>query len=204
MRMMEALSKIQQLNQAIVRTSDICACLKVNKSHASKLLSRLAATNQITRISWGLWGFADKIDLLMLPEYLTAPYPSYVSLQTALYQRGMISQIPEVIYAVSPHRTKVFNTPLATVSIHHIHPSFYFGFETIGKKQIKLATPEKALLDVLYLKPAKSKLFRALPEVELPKTFDVKKARLMINHLTQKKQQTRLQNAFSDFMSHAN
>ena len=108
MRMMEALSKIQQLNQAIVRTSDICACLKINKSHASKLLSRLAAAKQITHISWGLWGFADKIDLLMLPE------------------------------------------------------------------------------------------------VELPKTFDVKKARLMINQLTQKKQQTRLQNAFSDFMSHAN
>ena len=36
---------------------------------------------------------------------------------------------------------------------------------------VKIASPEKALLDALYLRPARSRLFRALPELELPRTF---------------------------------
>jgi hypothetical protein len=37
---------------------------------------------------------------------------------------------------------------------------------------VRLATPEKALLDTLYLAPARSRLFAHLPEVELPRHFD--------------------------------
>jgi hypothetical protein len=33
------------------------------------------------------------------------------------------------------------------------------------------------LLDVLYLGPARSRLFAALPEVELPRSFSLEKAR---------------------------
>lgn len=36
---------------------------------------------------------------------------------------------------------------------------------------VKLATPEKALLDVLYLSGQRGRLFGALPEVELPRRF---------------------------------
>lgn len=35
-----------------------------------------------------------------------------------------------------------------------------------------MATPEKALFDSLYLAPAKSGLFAALTEIELPKNFN--------------------------------
>lgn len=34
-----------------------------------------------------------------------------------------------------------------------------------------MATPEKALFDILYLMPAKSNLFRRLTEIELPENF---------------------------------
>lgn len=77
----------------------------------------------------------------------------------------MISQIPAITYAVSIGRTKRYETPLGVVSFHHVHPSFFFGFETIGKGMVKMATPEKALIDFLYLSPSKSRLFRALPEL---------------------------------------
>ena len=47
----------------------------------------------------------------------------------------------------------------------------------------KLATPEKALVDFLYLSPARSRLFAALPEVELPKAFRVGAAREWVRRI---------------------
>ena len=108
---------------------------------------------------------------------LTAPLPSYVSLQTALYRHGMIEQIPERIYAVSLARSRVFTTPLGTASIHHVAAGFFTGFETEGRDGLCIATPEKALVDLAYFGPARSRLFAALPELELPGRFNVNHAR---------------------------
>ena len=89
--------------------------------------------------------------------------PAYGSLQTALYLHGIISQIPEVIYLVSLSGTRRQTTPLAPFSIHHIQPSFFFGYTVKHKEQVRIALPEKALEDFLYFSPAKSYLFRDLP-----------------------------------------
>jgi hypothetical protein len=40
----------------------------------------------------------------------------------------------------------------------------------------KIATPEKALLDVLYLSATRARIFAALPELDLPRKFDRKAA----------------------------
>jgi hypothetical protein len=112
----------------------------------------------------------------MIPEYLTVPLPAYVSFQSALYLHGMISQIPQVIYVASLARTRRIHTAIATYSIHQIAPEFFGGFDTT-QKLIKMATPEKALLDVLYLGAAKSRLFARLPEVELPTRFKIRECR---------------------------
>ena len=42
---------------------------------------------------------------------------------------------------------------------------------------MRLATPEKALLDTLYLAPARSRLFASLPEIEMPRSFSQPVAR---------------------------
>jgi hypothetical protein len=95
----------------------------------------------------------------------------------------MISQIPSVLYAVSLARTKKHKTALGTVSIHHIDPSFFFGHQPAGKGPGKIATPEKALIDFLYLSPTRTCLFRALPELEIPAGFKVSEARKIIRRI---------------------
>ena len=50
-------------------------------------------------------------------------------------------------------------------------PAFFFGYEDAGRAGGRLTTPEKALVDSLYPTPARSRLFRALPELEWPKAF---------------------------------
>ena len=183
MRLVDVLTRLLEMNVAVFRTSDAAACLNIESAHASKLLARLSSAEHLVHLSRGLWAFKDRVEPLALPEYLTDPFPSYVSLQSALYYHDMISQISAITYAVSISRTKVFKTPLGVVSIHHVHPSFFFGFESIGKGIAKMATPEKALIDFLYLSPAKSNLFRALPEIEIPKSFTMKEAHKIISRI---------------------
>ena len=173
MQLGEIYAKIKLLNQPSFQTRDIVTLLNLTTTTASKALARLTKQGHLLQLRSGLWALPEKIKHFMLPEKLTAPFPSYVSLQSALYYHGMIEQIPEIIYAVSLARTKVFKTSLATVSVHHIPTAFYFGYINV-ENNIKIATPEKALLDFFYLHPAKSRLFAALPELELPKTFNYK------------------------------
>jgi len=154
MELTQILSHIKALKQPVFQTRDIVALLNQSTTTVSKALARLAAHNHLIRLNKGLWAMPEKIEPFMLPEYLTAPYPSYISLQTALHYHGIIEQIPENIYAVSIGRTNFFQTPIANISVHHLPPALYFGYETVGKNNIKMATSEKALFDFLYLQPA--------------------------------------------------
>lgn len=181
MKIIDALYSIKQLNHKIIQTKDVATYLGISTTYASKLLARLADAGHLIHLSRSLWAIADHIDPLMLPEYLTAPFPCYISLQTALYYHDMISQIPDVIYAVSLARTRRYQTPLATLSIHHVQPYFFFDFAV--ENAIKMAIPEKALIDILYLSPAKSQLFKSLPEISLPKKFKIKKAQEIIEKI---------------------
>jgi hypothetical protein len=102
----------------------------------------------------------------------------------------MISQMPAMTYAVSLARTRRFTTPLGTVSVHHVQPAFFFGFEDAGRSGGRLATPEKALIDFLYLSPARSSVFRALPELEWPKRFSIRTARAIVARIQPARRRT--------------
>ena len=180
MRLIDALGTLTAMHAPVFDTGDAAARLGVGAAHASTVLARLADARQVVRLRRGVWAFRDRVDPLALPEYLTSPFPSYVSLHSALYLHGMVEQVPAVTYAVSLARTRRFTTPLGTVSIHHVDPGFFFGFENAGASGGRLATPEKALVDYLYLAPAVSTLFRALPELELPARFSRRRARAIV------------------------
>ena len=183
MRLLDVHARLLKTGTPVFQTSDAAAYLGIGSAHASKLLARLTASGHLVSLGRGRWGFNDRIDPFALPEYLTAPYPSYVSLQSALYHHGMISQIPSVLYAVSIARTRTYVTALATVSVHHIDSSFFFGYQPAAKGPAKIATPEKALIDFLYLSPARTRLFRALPELEFPGAFKVNEAQKIIRRI---------------------
>lgn len=180
MRLLDVLTQLQRTSQPVLETGDVAAVLGVGKAHASKIATRLAEAGHLLALRRGVWAFPGRIDSLAIPERLTAPLPAYVSLQSALYHHGMISQVPSSVYAVSLARTRRYVTPLGVVSVHHVAPGFFFGYGTVGESGIRLASPEKALLDVFYLAPARSRLFCQLPEVERPDGFDVQEARRMI------------------------
>jgi predicted transcriptional regulator of viral defense system len=196
-----ALAKLLDLGMPAFTTSDAGACLDITAARASKLLARLTEAGHMVSLGRGLWAFPDRLEPLALPGVLTSPFPAYVSLQSALYYHGIISQMPSVLYAVSLARTKVYSTPLGTVSVHHVAPTFFFDSESLGQQGARIATPEKALLDVLYLSPAKTRLFAALPDVELPDTFGITRARRIIKRIPSQQRRTLVQSRFDQLLS---
>ena len=60
--------------------------------------------------------------------------------------------------------------------VRRLAPTFFGGYETLQESGVRLATPEKALIDTLYLGPTRSRMFAHLPEIEISKGFDRRKA----------------------------
>src|SRR3954471_15510113 len=100
MNQSEALGRLRKLRTSFFTTRDIAAALRVTPAAANMVATRLATNGLLVHIARGRWALGQKVNPLALPQYLTAPYPAYISLQTALFHHGMISQIPQVIYAV--------------------------------------------------------------------------------------------------------
>jgi predicted transcriptional regulator of viral defense system len=184
MNQSKALGRLRKLRTSFFTTGDIAAALRLTAAAANMVATRLATNGLLVHLARGRWALGEKVNPLALPQYLTAPYPAYISLQTALFHHGMISQIPQVIYAVSVAKPRRWSTPLGVVSLHQVAPDFFFGYESAGYDGVQIATPEKALLDFLYLSPARSRLFARLPELELPRSFSRKKLRAMMAKIT--------------------
>ena len=183
MSAVSALARLRALGKPVVTTDDAALALGAERSAAVHTLKRLAVAGLLKRVRHGLWATDLTLEPLLLPEYLTAPFPSYVSFQSALFLHGMVSQIPEVIYVASLAQPRRVRTSLGTFSIHRLAPRFFGGYETVKTSGVHLATPEKALLDTLYLGPARSRLFAHLPEVELPEHFDRDRIRYWVGRI---------------------
>jgi predicted transcriptional regulator of viral defense system len=79
--------------------------------------------------------------------------PSYLSLEWALSYYGLI---PEAVFSctsVTPRGGRKFSNPLGEFYYRHIKPTVYWGFvqRTMGGFTIRIAEPEKALLDYWHL-----------------------------------------------------
>jgi len=189
MKLISALKKLQTVGIPVMGTEDVANMLGLSNAHASQVLRRLAQEKHIIHLSKGLWAIDLQVNPLLIPDYLVAPMFCYISLRTALYHHGMIDQISRVITIVSLARSRKIQTPLATVSVHHMMPDFFFDYELDPKTGVKMATPEKALVDMLYYK-------KNLPEIELPKSFNSKKALEMIRKIPSQARRTFAEKSF--------
>lgn len=186
---------------AAATTADAAAVLGLSTEAASHTLRRLASSGLVTPVRRGLWALADRPDPLALAEYVTAPYPSYVSLQTALYRRGMVMPIPSTIYLVSLARSGRIETKVGTYSVHHIRPELFGGFEYDPASGTKLALPEKALFDFLYLSPTRGRLFTALPELEVPRGFRRSAVREWVDRIPSRRSRTIVQRRLDEVLA---
>jgi hypothetical protein len=121
-------------------------------------LVRLNNKKLVKRICRGF--YANPFNLPTLEEASNQIYhPSYISLESALYSWGVLSQIPQVLTCVTTQLPRTFNTSFGAIEYHQLKKGYFWGF--INKRGYFIAEPEKALLDYLYLyknKPTKPDL----------------------------------------------
>ncbi len=170
------LAELRALGLPIVRTRDAAVRLGMTDSAASHLLRRLSDAGLIRPIRRGLWAIDMHADPMQLASFVTAPYPSYVSLWSALHAHGMLSQIPRATYVVSLGRPGSVETPLGTLVIHRVAPEVFGGYEA-RRDGVLLASPSKAVFDLAYLSATYGPRFRRLPELDLRRGYQPKVAR---------------------------
>lgn len=82
--------------------------------------------------------------------------PSYVSLHTALAFYGIIPEAVVQITSVTTMKTASFNNDFGEYSYKSVKENLMFGYDLkpiSDERTFQLASPEKALLDLLYLYP---------------------------------------------------
>lgn len=170
MKPTDAYADLLRLHRPVVETREAATRLGLSVPAASKQLRSLERSGIVRRLRRGLWLLRPDVEPFALPAYLTAPYPAYVSLWSALAQHGMIEQVPRQVYVASPARTQQLRTSIGDFSIHHLAPELFGGYASMHEGS-HLATPEKALFDTIYLLTPRGGQAR-LPELELPDGFD--------------------------------
>ncbi len=131
----------------------------VSPTAARVQLSRWAATKRLIQLRRGLY-------VLPPPYQKVQPHPflvanrmvraSYVSCQSALAYHGLIPEYVAVTLSVTTTRPGRWETPLGAFEFFHLKPAWWRGYRLTdlgAGQQAFIATPEKALLDLVHLRP---------------------------------------------------
>jgi predicted transcriptional regulator of viral defense system len=130
-----------------------------NPREIRRQLSRWSKAGKIYQLRRGLYSLAPPFQKIPPHPFLVANRllsASYVSLQSALAYYGMIPEHVPVTTSITTSRPARWETPLGIYDFRHIQVPFFDGFLRVDlaeKQQAFIATPEKALLDLIYLEP---------------------------------------------------
>ncbi|HNW83154.1 MAG TPA: hypothetical protein PKG52_09710 [bacterium] len=135
----------------IIETSDIYLLFP---DFDSRRLCEWQEKGYIAKIINGFYVFTDvEINELILMRIANVIYShSYISFETALSYYGLI---PEAVYqttSATTRKTKVFNTLQGSFGYRSISKNLFWGYTINPENGFIIATPEKAILDYLYLR----------------------------------------------------
>ncbi len=120
-------------------------------------LSRWTRSGKIIQLKRGVYLLAESYRRVEPYEPFIASIlkkPSYLSLEKALEHHHLIPESVPVYTSVTPKGPARFISELGSFNYRHIQPSLFWGYEsvTVRRQTAFIATPEKALLDLIYLK----------------------------------------------------
>jgi predicted transcriptional regulator of viral defense system len=131
----------------------------VDPADMRRQLSRWTKAGRVYQLRRGLYALAPPFEKVKPHPFLVANRlvrGSYVSLQSALAHYGLIPEVAPVATSVTTARPARWDTPLGSFEFRHIKTDLLRGyrFVEVGRGQRAfVASPEKALLDLVYLQP---------------------------------------------------
>lgn len=121
-------------------------------------LTRWVNSGRLYQLRRGLYSIAPPYQKVRPHPFLVAnrlQRASYVSLQSALAFYGLIPETVYITVSVTAGRPERLVTPLGVFEFRHIKSKLLYGYQMtdLGGQNALVATPEKALLDLIYLQP---------------------------------------------------
>jgi len=147
------IERLQRLGGIPVEYSALREIYSGYASPASKVI-QLCNQGLLIRIQRGLYQVAEIISGVRPDAFLVANNlygPSYISLESALQEYGLIPEAVYTIESITMRRSKHFNTGLGHYNYYHV-PSAYYSIGVQAKRtkpgySYLIASPEKALCD---------------------------------------------------------
>ena len=170
---------VRKIGRPVFTTSEMAALSGKSPSAVTQGLTHLARQGILIKVRRGLWADASDRSLspFALATHLAPGHRSYISFISALHLHGIIEQIPRVITLASTAHSRTIRTKLGDFIIHRIHPAFFGGFDWYrGRGSFLIASPEKAMVDSLYLSAHRKKQYAHFPELHFPKDFSFRRA----------------------------
>jgi len=141
------------------RSDVIKLFIKESQNQINTQLHRMIKRGDLVGVKRGLYSFPNTT----LDEFVVANKlytPSYVSLESALNVYGIFPDITAIVTSVTTTTSKKLNTPLGNYVYSKINKNLFFGYESVLDKEscfyYNIATPEKALLDFIYVRRIKN------------------------------------------------
>lgn len=139
-------------------------CFSIHQVHAivptfnRSNLHQWQRSGYIVPLRQGWYAFSDYIQQPDFARFIAGKIcaPSYISLHTALSFYGIIPEAVVEITSVTTQKTCRYENAFGQFSYQTIRPRLFWGFEPKTMrdgKQYMMATPEKAIIDLLYLYP---------------------------------------------------
>jgi predicted transcriptional regulator of viral defense system len=131
----------------------------VDPNDVRRQLSRWTKGGRLYQLRRGLYALAPPYQKVKPHPFLVANQmvrASYVSLHSALGHYGLIPDIVPLTTSVTTGRPNRWHTPLGDYAFRRLKRGLFWGYrrvEVAANQQAFVATPEKALLDLVYLQP---------------------------------------------------
>jgi hypothetical protein len=151
---------LKNCQTAYIQTQNLLPFL-TDYTNPRDFIARLVKRGDLVRLKNGFFLIAEKIETTPPPFEQIANLlygPSYISLEWALSYYGMIPEGVYVVTSVTVNQSKNFPTEIGSFSYKYLNRSRYaVGIdqkENSGGRYL-IATPEKALADVVHFKAKK-------------------------------------------------
>jgi len=155
---------LELVGDEAVFESSLLLAGKVDPANIQLQLARWTKSGRVYQLRRGLYAFAPPYQKVKPHPFVIAnrmSRASYVSCQSALAFYGLIPEYVPATTSVTTHRPGRWETPLGVFDFRHIQFNLLRGYRMIdlgNEQRAFIATPEKALLDLIYLQPKSDSL----------------------------------------------
>jgi len=148
---------LQLIGSEPVFSSALLRAGNISDAQVRLQLARWTTAGRIIQLRRGVYMLAPPYRKIEPHPFLIANHlrkNAYVSLQSALAYHSLIPEYVPVVTSVTAARPEQVKTPIGVFIFKHMKMELLFGYQEVEVSRNQhafVATPEKALLDLIYL-----------------------------------------------------